>query len=220
MCSFRTLLGPLRPFNAELLKLSIQSQSYVLHCQTLVRQSMQEELKDKLLSIWNRLPYSLLGLFDDNLHVAKVRARSCRREWQSAQDKNKVHRVAHAFFAPSAVARLEMDNFCDGPDEQLPQLRVLVFVYNLVSLVGRRIEGDHSSIKHVGRRLTRLPASVSSKTREPYLLSLLRDPGFVAWASAKWYSRWWVRSVLAFKFDRAQLGAWTWSVFWGADISV
>ena len=79
-----------------LAKCSEEKRTAILAVQQDLQESVREEFQAKLQH-WKHLPYSILGLLDDDVRRAKATARSCRQEWRIS-DKAKIHRVAHRFF--------------------------------------------------------------------------------------------------------------------------
>ena len=137
--------------------------------------------------MWDHLPYSLLGLASPEIEQAKSAAIACRLEWSNCRDKQKVHRVAQLFFR-SASLSAQLDAFCESsePLSKFPALHNLAHAYALTPLVERSIEAEHAKIGQVSKLGLVNPASVCSRIRAEYTLSLLADGDFLVWCSGRW----------------------------------
>ena len=108
---------------------------------------IREELQSKF-DFWNHLPHLLLGLFHPDLSVAKYIGHLCIAEWEKQPNKALFHRVVHRFF--HGINFQQLKAFCADPLVPLrsfPELYLLVFSYNTISLVERSIEAEHSKIE-------------------------------------------------------------------------
>ena len=133
-----------------LAKCSEEKRTAILAVQQDLQESVREEFQAKLQH-WKHLPYSILGLLDDDVRRAKATARSCRQEWRIS-DKAKIHRVAHRFFSDKVIAR-QFDLFCDTDIllRMLPDLYNMVLMYNSVPLTERSVEAVRAGIQKVLR---------------------------------------------------------------------
>jgi hypothetical protein len=171
-----------------LYQLPQSERSTILAVQHELHETLREVYSSKL-AMWSHLPYKLLGMFCHTLHLAKACARCCIDEWQSCTDRPKVHRVAW-LFCGRPIIFAQMVAFADGDSgvqlSDFPELFNLVLRYALVSLCERSIEGEHAKIEQATKLGPATPATVCSRIRAPYLISLLDDRTFYSWCKGAW----------------------------------
>ena len=122
----------------------------ILAIQQELRESLREEFQAKLLH-WQHLPYSLLGMLDNDSRRAKAIARKCIAEFESEQcDRPKLHRVCHRFLSDDVVLG-QIKSFAStaAPIGDFPRLHNLLVAYDSVPLVERSIEAEHAKIGKV-----------------------------------------------------------------------
>jgi hypothetical protein len=187
-------------------KLDDTSRGHVAFILQEVRDFLGEVFSAKMF-MWKHLPYLIVGMNVCDSSSAKAVARQCLSEWESC-DQRKAHRVAHRFFADPVVLE-QIKAFASSllPVSEYPRLHNLLQLYSSVSLVERAIEGEHAKIQWVEKMKADSPATICSRMRSTYLLSLLATPLFRAWATSIWNSHVF-RSVLQVLYSPAHMRGW------------
>lgn len=154
------------------------------------------------LGFWSSLPYGILGLFGHAKGVADLSQvfnllTKLRGEYDTtcgAGHANRLHRVAHLFFAHGGALRAQLDLWQETgrPLEVVcPHLFAELRHYALAPVMCRRIEAAHSQFKHVQKRLSnaRFAALAAQMRRGDVMEVLDRDPRFLRFLEVNWYRR-------------------------------
>jgi hypothetical protein len=122
-------------------------------------EGIREEVMDKL-AFHFELPYNSVRIYLGELVPSRLEeARGYADECCDAYDKcvadgrrNRLHRVAHRIFDPNNECRQQLDKFrtSDLALKAYPVAWMVILQYVLISLVGRRVEAVHGTIKRLG----------------------------------------------------------------------
>ena len=171
-----------------------------------LKQTITTQLREKLL-FWCFLPDLLIALLGDYLGVrsladCKVAARRCLVEAQQCWDDglwHKMHRVGQHFLGPGSALKHQVEAFAttESPLQAWPHLLVSLLCYALTPIVCRRIEGVHSELRSVLRKVNNQRVAMSgAKLRRNDTAKLINQEPFVDWLSRWWRSRnWLLRAV-------------------------
>lgn len=199
---------------------TLQVRGQVLDMEKKIKLKLTEELLAKL-SMWDKLPYSILGLaggrFGYSEAVVKQRASQLLRDFDEQAAKfgsSKLHRVAVRMLALGTVFRAELEAWLASsrPIEHFVALHNEVVQYAMLPVVGRLIESEHARIqKNLKGREGRLPGSVNAALRAHEVDTMLDDPCFFGWAEAFWKKQLGMKNILSFKYSPTALSRMTFS---------
>jgi len=193
-----------------------------------LKQSITTQLREKLL-FWCFLPYLLIALLGDYVGVrsladCKEAAKRCLAEAQRCLDEglwHKMHRVGQHFLAAGSALRRQIEAFAttDSPLQAWPHLLVELLAYALIPIVCRRIEGVHSELRGILRKVNNQRLAMpGAKLRRNDTAVLLDQQPFVDWVSCWWKSRNWllksVRCIIPAGVDVYSLGHSSLLGFW------
>ena len=179
-------------------------------------ESVSEELADKF-AFHDRLPYSVIKIYlgeiyPDRLGEAKQACAACLDEYDKVVACGKgalLHRVAQRLLKPGTECRRQLQAFAQSefPLKGYPVAWMFVLQYNLVPVVGRRVEAAHAQIKRIGlmAKNSTPPFVASELGKMQHLEKLKLNHSFHTYCCQKWSSPTILDDLLKLVIPRGEL---------------
>ena len=165
------------------------------------------------------MSWRLIGVFHcclgGSVELCKGILRACIDEYEQVVASglaSSLHRVAKRLLDPQSACGRELREWLADTTGKLLQDFGIAFMmlqaYALVTLVERRIESIHATLKRLLRKTTFIqPATLCALAREVYNMSLLKDQTFYKLAVDMWRKRGLFDTVLKHLYTPDQLKA-------------